>query len=194
MVGSGDYNTFLGSNAGIYNKGGANNVFVGSNAGNTGASANANVEGNYNTFLGYQAGSAVSTQISYAGAIGANALVGCSNCLVLGGTGDYAVNVGIGTTSPYAKLSITNTGTGPSFIVEDSVSPDSSPFLIDSNGNVGIGTTSPTLKLDLHGGAMRAFNTASSTCDATTRGSTFYNETNDSFWGCKTTGWVRMDN
>ncbi len=64
----------------------------------------------------------------------------------------------------------------------------------DNNGNVGIGTTSPALKLDLYGGAIRAFNTASSTCDSTTRGAIFYNQENDSFWGCKTTGWVQLDN
>ena len=66
--------------------------------------------------------------------------------------------------------------------------------MLVKDGSVGIGTTTPALKLDLYGGAMRAFNTASSTCDATTRGSTFYNEANDSFWGCKSSGWVRLDN
>ena len=65
---------------------------------------------------------------------------------------------------------------------------------ITEGSKVGIGTTTPALKLDLYGGAMRAFNTASSTCDSTTRGSTFYNEASDSFWGCKTTGWVKLDN
>lgn len=68
-------------------------------------------------------------------------------------TGGLAVagNVGIGTTSPYAKLSVTNIGSSPSFIVEDSTSPDSTPFIIDGNGNVGIGTTSPDGKLDIWG-------------------------------------------
>jgi hypothetical protein len=60
-------------------------------------------------------------------------------------------NVGIGTTSPLAKLSVTNTGSGPSFVVEDSTSPDISPFIIDASGNVGIGTTSPTGKLAVDG-------------------------------------------
>ena len=49
--------------------------------------------------------------------------------------------VGIGTTSPYAKLSVTNTGYGPSFIVEDSTSPDT-PFVIDASGNAGVGSAS----------------------------------------------------
>ncbi|MBU3901415.1 hypothetical protein KKF25_02115, partial [Patescibacteria group bacterium] len=48
-------------------------------------------------------------------------------------------NVGIGTTTPWGKLSVTQTGTAgaPSFIVEDSASPDTTPFIIDQTGNVG---------------------------------------------------------
>lgn len=57
--------------------------------------------------------------------------------------------VGIGTTSPYARLSVTNLGTGPSFVVEDSTSPDLTPFIIDASGNVGIGTTSPFKQLSV---------------------------------------------
>ena len=34
---------------------------------------------------------------------------------------------------------ITQTGTGNSFVVEDSSNPDSTPFVIDNNGNVGVG-------------------------------------------------------
>lgn len=49
--------------------------------------------------------------------------------------------VGIGSTSPYAKLSVTNTGTYPSFIVADSAS-DTTPFLINDNGDVFIGDSS----------------------------------------------------
>ncbi|MCI0619762.1 tail fiber domain-containing protein [Candidatus Wolfebacteria bacterium] len=54
---------------------------------------------------------------------------------------------GIGTTSPWARLSVTNTGTAPSFVVEDATSSDSTPFIIDASGNVGIGIASPTAKL-----------------------------------------------
>ncbi|MDZ4205902.1 MAG: hypothetical protein U1C12_01685 [Patescibacteria group bacterium] len=53
----------------------------------------------------------------------------------------FAGNVGIGTTSPWGKLSVTNTGSGPSFVVEDDTSPDSTPFIIDESGLVGIGST-----------------------------------------------------
>ena len=46
------------------------------------------------------------------------------------------------------ELSITNTGTGNSFVVNDSGS-DTTPFVIDASGNVGVGTTGPTRKLDV---------------------------------------------
>lgn len=39
---------------------------------------------------------------------------------------------------------ITQTGTGNALLVEDSANPDSTPFVVDSNGNVGIGESSPS--------------------------------------------------
>jgi hypothetical protein len=63
-------------------------------------------------------------------------------------------NVGIASTTPWAKLSITNTGTGPSFLVEDTSSSDSSPFIIDASGNVGIGTTTTVGKFDVYSDAF----------------------------------------
>lgn len=48
-------------------------------------------------------------------------------------------------------LQITNSGTGNSFLVEDTVSPDGSPFVIDPAGNVGIGTVTPATKLNING-------------------------------------------
>jgi hypothetical protein len=38
-------------------------------------------------------------------------------------------------------LSVTQTGTGNAFVVEDSVSPDATPFVIDNAGNVSVGGT-----------------------------------------------------
>jgi hypothetical protein len=59
-----------------------------------------------NTLLGAYA-DVTSGTISTSTAIGYNAKVGCSNCLVLGGTGANAVNVGIGTTTPSRTLTVT---------------------------------------------------------------------------------------
>jgi len=42
-----------------------------------------------------------------------------------------------------AAFTITNTGAGNSFVVEDSASTDASPFLIGNSGNVAMGTVSP---------------------------------------------------
>ncbi len=47
-------------------------------------------------------------------------------------------------------LSITNTGTGSSLIVNDAAG-DTTPFTIDAGGNVGIGSTDPATTLDLSG-------------------------------------------
>jgi len=49
-------------------------------------------------------------------------------------------------------LTITNTGTGNSFVVEDSTSPDATPFVVNAAGNVGVGITTPTnYKLEVAG-------------------------------------------
>jgi hypothetical protein len=44
---------------------------------------------------------------------------------------------------------ITQTGSGNSFLVEDSASTDSNPFVITSGGSVGIGSSNPGFKLDV---------------------------------------------
>ncbi|GIW68838.1 MAG: hypothetical protein KatS3mg100_332 [Candidatus Parcubacteria bacterium] len=53
-------------------------------------------------------------------------------------------NVGIGTTSPWARLSVTGsgTGTGKAFVVADSA--NAPKFVVQDDGKVGIGTVSPT--------------------------------------------------
>ena len=67
--------------------------------------------------------------------------------MVISASGD----LGIGITSPTAKLHINNTTSGNTFLAEDSTNPDSSPFVIDSSGQVGIGTTTPSEKLNISG-------------------------------------------
>ncbi|MGE0637449.1 MAG: tail fiber domain-containing protein [Bacteroidia bacterium] len=83
---------------------GANNTAVGYLAGVTTTGANTLTTGSNNTFIGYNTGFASATQRSNAAAIGYNAKVDASNAMVLGGTGADAVNVGIATTAPAARL------------------------------------------------------------------------------------------
>jgi hypothetical protein len=49
-----------------------------------------------------------------------------------------------------AALKIVQTGLGNALLVEDSTSPDSTPFVVTSSGNVGIGVIAPSNKLHIH--------------------------------------------
>src|SRR5579863_2760321 len=95
---NGAYNVADGLLAGGTNTTGAGNTAIG-----FAALYNSNTIGSFNTALGYYAGpDAKSTNLIYATAIGAGAVVSQSNALVLGGPlGSGAhVNVGIGTATP----------------------------------------------------------------------------------------------
>jgi hypothetical protein len=78
---------------------------------------------------------------------------------ILGDNASYPFAIGTSANQPFIlgsanteRMRITNTGTGDSFLVEDSASTDSTPFVIDSSGNVGIGLTSVTqAKLQVRG-------------------------------------------
>ena len=92
-------NSFYGLNSGIGNTSGNSNTAVGMYA------LSGNTTGSGITAIGDSA------DVLYAGltnatAIGCNAKVGLSNSLVLGGTGAYTVNVGIGVTSPVNRLDV----------------------------------------------------------------------------------------
>jgi hypothetical protein len=108
---AGYQNTANGGNALYHNTTGSNNVAIGYNAG---AFAAGTFTDNRNSwvdtqsiFLGDYASRDVSvattTALTNAIAIGYNAKVGCSNCMVLGS----GVNVGIGTIAPSAQLHTT---------------------------------------------------------------------------------------
>jgi hypothetical protein len=64
---------------------------------------------------------------------------------------------------------------------------------IGSTGLVGIGTTTPVSNLDVYG-TLRATNTSLPTCDATLLGAIQYDESDDHFYGCRSTGWTQLDN
>lgn len=57
-------------------------------------------------------------------------------------------NVTILDNSASPALTVTQTGAGRAFVVEDSASPDATPFIIDAVGNVGIGVA-PAVALDI---------------------------------------------
>ncbi|MDE1946827.1 MAG: hypothetical protein KGI23_03055, partial [Patescibacteria group bacterium] len=76
-------------------------------------------------------------------------------------------NVGVGTTSPFAALSIGGygTSTGYAFAVSDIAS--STKFVIMNDGSVGIGTTSPAGLLGVSGGGFFAGDLTASNITAT---------------------------
>jgi trimeric autotransporter adhesin len=123
---TGNYNTASGAYALVSNTKGSSNTASGyqvlphntTGSNNTASGAGAlffNSTGSYNTALGYAAGpDSKSTNLTYATAIGAGAVVSQSNTLVLGGPlGSVAqVKVGIGTATPANVFTIAQ-GAGP---------------------------------------------------------------------------------
>lgn len=49
---------------------------------------------------------------------------------------------------------ITQTGSGNALVVEDSITPDSTPFVVNNSGSVGIGTSTPSQKLQIVGNSL----------------------------------------
>ena len=68
----------------------------------------------------------------------------------LGVTGSVVITGSTDTT----LVRITQTGTGNTFVVEDSTNPDASPFVIDNAGRIGIGKTTPSASLDVTGSVL----------------------------------------
>jgi hypothetical protein len=98
-VGGDSYNTAVGYSAFFSQQNGTGDTALGANAGES-------MEGGTNnTFLGYNSGP-TSNGLTNATAVGYNAQVATDNSLVLGGTGDDAVKVGIGTDSPTKPLDV----------------------------------------------------------------------------------------
>ena len=92
----GEYNTAAGAGTLVENNGSENTAYgAGRGSNNAGG-----ITGSFNTFLRYSSGT-FADPLTNASAIGAYALVGVNNAMILGGTGNYAVTVGIGTGTPY---------------------------------------------------------------------------------------------
>jgi hypothetical protein len=108
------------------------NVAIGHNAGYPGG-ANGTQNGSDNIWLGANAGPSGTSDVSNSVGIGSYATAGANNVMVLGGRGNYALNVGIGTDMNGAKGSLIVLASG------------------NSNGNVGIGSVIPGQALDVQG-------------------------------------------
>jgi len=91
----------------------------------------------------------------------ANSATWTDSMTILGSNG----NVGIGITSPTAKLSVTGSGTGTGLAFNVADSANTPRFTVLDNGSVGIGTTTPSAKLFITGtaGTGDIFAIASST-------------------------------
>ena len=153
---TGNGNTASGESALFSNTTGGYNTAVGNSA------LQSNQTGSELTAVGYNAGNSSSAQVSDATALGANAIVGQSNSLILGQTtegkpGNSYVNVGIGTATPRSVLEVavsaptlgpvltlTNSGQGESAIdfntgvpKADAAYAPAARILASGSGNTG---------------------------------------------------------
>jgi len=95
----GIYNTAIGYNSLSAQTNGIQNTAVGYNAGES--PFGSDVRGYHNTYIGANAGPGSISSLAGATAIGYDAVVNSNFGFVLGGTGTDAVNVGIGTQTPF---------------------------------------------------------------------------------------------
>jgi hypothetical protein len=128
---SGSNNTAIGNDALKFWPAGNSNTAVGNLAGYT---INGQPGGTQNTFIGYWTKSEGTAALTDATAIGANAIVGESNALILGGTGGDAVDVGIGTATPFNDYALDVEATTNSQI-------DSGVVVNAGGGNLYLGMT-----------------------------------------------------
>ena len=171
-AGAGTNNAFFGTSTGTNNLGGSYNTFIGYGAGNV------NTEGLYNTIVGTSA-DLVGNSLTNANAFGTQAIVAASNSLVLGGTGLYAVNVGIGTTIPLSALHVNggNNGGRAAVIFNQTGVSSNDIFAASSSGttkfvikNDGTASTSASFVID-GSGALQATRNQTLTLGGGTTGS-----------------------
>jgi len=144
---TGDYNTAIGANALLELTTGATTTALGFQAG-YGDGTNVNNQSTVDTnslFLGAYSSRAATvaqaTVLDNATAVGYMSQVACSDCMVLGGTGDSAVNVGIGTTIPYTRLSVFGTDTTNRRAFEIINSASTTLLAVSNNGIFTYGTS-----------------------------------------------------
>jgi hypothetical protein len=145
---TGDWNTAMGQ--GALPGGGSVNVAVGYSAG-----ANLNPASGGDNFIGGFAGPGTSSELFNATAIGYAATVSQSNTLILGGTGENSVTVGIGTATPFNDYALdveaTETGINPN--------PINSGVVVNAaGGNLYLGMTNGVhmFRVDFNGGVHAA--------------------------------------
>lgn len=153
--------------------GGSDNIAIGKYAGYGDSTTvdQRSVSDAYTVFIGSGASRDASVLNSVALtnliAIGKNARVGASNSMALGGMYADSVKVGIGTSTPYAKLSIhaTNGETNKTLfaIASSTASATTTHFTVLNTGNVGIGTAAPLKALQVIGD-IRAGTSGSNGC------------------------------
>jgi len=144
---SSDYNTLIGFQTGYGITTGARNTVLG----------NSTLTASYNQITTGSNNIAIGNNVAVPDATASNQLV-IGNFIYgtgLSGTGSTVSSgkIGIGTTTPYAKLSIKGAGTTTGVNFQTTNSSNSPLFTILDSGNVGIGITSPTYKLDVRGTA-----------------------------------------
>jgi hypothetical protein len=131
------------------------NVAVGAESGwGVGGTNMSSVGDTFVTFLGYRSSRdgiiPGSTSLNNITAIGNNAKVGISNGFVLGGTSTNAVNVGIGTTSPTALLTIRSQVGSASTSLLIASSTGATMLTLLSSGNLALGTSSASSRFDIY--------------------------------------------
>jgi hypothetical protein len=129
---TGSYNAATGVSALVSNTTGSYNTAVGMSAGGS------ITIGTYNTAIGYNSGGAGS--LFNTTTIGANAQTNENDTLILGGTGEYAVTVGIGTINPYYDYALDIDTTDSNGLINGGVVVNA------SGGNLYLGMTQGTHK------------------------------------------------
>ncbi len=106
MLASGTFNTGVGNSVGSLQTSGGRNCYFGRRAGVTATAANANISGQSCTYVGTDSGPGSPTQVSFATALGADALVTSSNTVVLGRTTDIVAIGATGNDGSGARLQV----------------------------------------------------------------------------------------